>query len=372
MAAASRERIIIRTSLIGILANVALAAFKAVVALFSRSIAVLLDAVNNLSDALSSVITIIGTKLAEKPADKEHPFGHGRAEYLSALVIALIILYAGATAFFASVKKIVSPVSPEYTPASLCIIAVAVAVKISLGLFVRATGRRVNSGSLVASGQDALMDSVISASTIVAALVFIFFGISLEAWLGVVISLVIVKSGVETLRTTLSKILGERADAGISHDIKRTIAAADPEIRGAFDLILNNYGPDKLLGSAHIEIPDTWTADKIDAVTRRITAEVYERHNVIMAAIGIYSVNTKHDSAAQIREKVSAIVHEHKDILQMHGFFVDEAAHLMRFDLIVSFDSPNMRTMFDHVVADVREAFPGYDVQVQFDFDVSD
>lgn len=368
----NREKIIVRTSILGILANVVLAGFKAIIGIFSHSIAILLDSVNNLTDALSSVITIVGTKLAGKPADRQHPFGHGRAEYLSALVISVIILYAGITSLVESVKKILEPQIPDYTSHTFIIVGAAVIVKISLGLFVKSTGKRVNSDSLVASGQDALMDSVISISTLVAATIFMFFGLSLEAYLGVLISFAILKSGMKTLRETLSKILGERIDAKMAHEIKRTIAGIDPEIRGAFDLVLNNYGPDKHLGSVHIEVPDSWTADKIDTVTRKITQEVYRKHNVAMTAVGIYSVNTKHDKAAEIRSQVSKIVHEHKDILQMHGFFIDEVEKKMRFDIIVSFDSPNMQAMYDHVVNDVREAFPDYDVQVQFDFDISD
>ncbi|MBO6219708.1 MAG: cation transporter [Treponema sp.] len=368
----NREKIIVRTSILGIVANIVLASFKALVGLLSNSIAIVLDAVNNLTDALSSVVTIIGTKLAGKPADKKHPFGHGRAEYLSALVIALIILYAGITSLVESVKKIINPSTPDYTSAALIIVSSAVIVKILLGLFVKRTGKKVNSDSLVASGQDALMDSIISASTLVAAAVFLIFGLSLEAYLGVIISFAIIKSGIDTLRETLSKILGERIDAQIAHAIKKTVASVDPEIRGSFDLVLNNYGPDKHIGSIHIEVPDAWTADKIDTVARKISAAVYQKHNVAMAAVGIYSVNTKQNSAAEIRSKVSKIVHEHKDILQMHGFFVDEVAKVMRFDIVVSFDSPNMQVMYDHVVSDVREAFPDYDVQVQFDFDISD
>jgi len=372
MSQENRESVIVRTSAIGIAANLALAAFKAVVGLLSHSIAIVLDAVNNLTDALSSVITIIGTKLALKPADKKHPMGHGRAEYLSALVIAVIILYAGLTALVESVKKILNPAEVEYTTLGVIIIAVAVVVKILLGLFVKTTGKRVNSDSLVASGQDALMDSIISASTVLAALVFIFFGLSLEAYLGLIISFLIIKTGIDTLKETISKIIGERIDSSLSKQIKKTIASVDPDIHGAFDLILNNYGPDRHIGSAHIEVPDTWTADKIDTITRKISATVYEKHGVAMSAIGIYSLNTKQDNASAIRTKVSKIVHEHKDILQMHGFYVDEEAKIMRFDLIVSFDSPNMQTMFKHVVDDVKEAFPDYDVQVQFDVDFSD
>lgn len=370
--AQNREKTIVRTSIIGIVANIALASFKAIVGLASHSIAIVLDAVNNTTDALSSVVTIIGTKLAGKPADKKHPFGHGRAEYLTALVIAVIILYAGVTALVESVKKIVHPVRPDYVPASILIVSVAVVTKIALGLFVKATGKRVNSDSLVASGKDALMDSIISASTLVAAAVFLLWGVSLEAYLGVLISFAIIKAGVETLRETLSKILGERIDASLAHAVKKTVSSCDPEIRGAFDLVLNNYGPDKHLGSVHIEVPDTWTADKIDTVTRKITRVVFEKHNITMAAVGVYSCNTKDNSAAKIRTQVSKIVHEHKDILQMHGFFVDEEEKLMRFDVVVSFNSPDMNAIHRHVTEDVQEAFPDYDIQIQMDYDISD
>ena len=368
----NREKIIVRTSIIGIAANCFLAAFKAFVGIISNSIAIVLDSVNNLSDALSSVITIVGTKLAGKPADKKHPFGHGRAEYLTALVIAVIILYAGLTACIESVKKIINPVTPEYSSVSIIIISVAVIVKIFLGLFVKRSGKKVNSDSLIASGQDALMDSIISASTILAAVIFLIWHISLEAYLGLLISFAIIKAGIETLRETISKILGERIDSHLSKEIKRTIVSCDKEILGAYDLVLNNYGPDMHVGSAYIEVPDTWSADKIDSMSRKIANEVYMKHGVAMSAIGIYSVNTKENSAAQIRERVSKIVMEHKEILQMHGFFVDEKAKQMRFDIIVSFDSLSMKEMFNHVVQDVRDAFPDYNVQVQFDVDISD
>ena len=208
-----RDRKIIRTSIIGILANIFLVAFKAFIGLTSNSIAIVMDAVNNLSDAASSVITIIGTKLARKEADRKHPFGYGRIEYLSAMVISVLVLYAGITAFIESVKKIITPETPDYTPVALIIVAAGVIVKIALGLYVKSVGKKVNSDSLINSGQDATLDSIISASTLVAAAVYIIFHISLEAWLGAVIAVVIIKSGIEMLRDTLSKILGERADA---------------------------------------------------------------------------------------------------------------------------------------------------------------
>ena len=252
----SREKTIVRTSVTGIAANVFLAAFKAVIGLTSHSIAIVLDAVNNISDAGSSLITIVGTKLAGREPDKKHPFGYGRIEYLSAMIISVIVLYAGITSLVESVKRIVRPETPDYSAVSLVIVAVAVVVKIVLGRYVKGVGVRVNSDSLINSGEDATLDSVISASTLVAAGVFLIFKISLEAWLGAIIAIVIIKSGIEMLRETLSQILGERADAELARSIKATVTGY-PEISGAYDLVLHNYGPDAYNGSVHIEVPDT-------------------------------------------------------------------------------------------------------------------
>ena len=221
--AASREKTIVRTSVIGIIANVFLAAFKAVIGLMSSSIAIIMDAVNNISDAGSSLITIIGTKLAGREPDKKHPFGYGRVEYLSAMVISVIVLYAGVTSLVESVKKIINPDVPDYSTVSLIIVGAAVVVKIVLGRYVKSVGKKVNSASLVNSGEDATLDSVISASTLVAAAIFLVFDISLEAWLGAIISLVIIKSGFEMIKETVSQILGERNDADLAKSIKETV-----------------------------------------------------------------------------------------------------------------------------------------------------
>ena len=368
----NREQTIVRTSAIGIAVNILLSAFKAAIGSLSHSIAIVLDSVNNLSDALSSVITICGTKLANKPADKKHPYGHGRIEYITALIIGAIILYAGITSLTESIKKIINPSLPDYSPASLIIVFAAVFVKIFLGLYVRATGKKVHSDSLIASGQDALMDSLISVSTLIAAGIFIIWHISLEAWLGLLISAAIIKAGIETIKETVSKILGERIDSELAKSVKATIRSVDKEIFGAYDLILNNYGPDKHLGSVHIEIPDTWTPDKIDSISRKISAEVFSKHHVLISAIGIYSVNTKRDSAYQLREAVRALVMDFKGVIQMHGFYVDQVEKLMRFDLVVSFNAIDKGELFTVIKNKIKEAYPDYEVQIQFDFDFSD
>ncbi len=367
-----RNSKIIRTSIIGILTNCFLAGFKAVIGVISGSIAIVLDAVNNLSDALSSVITIIGTRLAGKAPDKKHPFGYGRIEYLSAAIISVIVLYAGVTSFVESVKKIFNPETPNYGVASLVIVAVAVLVKIILGTYVKKVGVEVNSDSLVASGEDAKLDSVISASTLLAAIIFIFSGVSLEAYLGVIISIVIIKAGCDMLRDTLSQILGERMSAELTQDIKKTVVDAFPEVYGAYDLILHNYGPDKYVGSMHIEVPDDITIKKLDQIEREISSLVYEKHNVAIEAVGVYSKNSDATLAGRLRSEIAGIVKKHENVKQIHGFYLDELKNKIVFDMVVSFDESDRTALREKVIAELKEVYPEYDFSIALDRDYSD
>ena len=367
----TREKIIIKTSLIGIIANVFLAAFKAVVGLMSNSIAIVLDAVNNISDAGSSLITIVGTKLAGKEPDKKHPFGYGRIEYLSAMIISVIVLYAGITSFVESVKQIIHPETPDYNAVSLIIVAVAVVVKILLGRYVKGVGEKVHSDSLINSGEDATLDAVISASTLVAAGIFLIFHVSLEAWLGAIISLVIIKSGVEMLRDTVSQILGERNETELARSIYATVMSF-PNVQGAYDLVLNNYGPDTWNGSIHIEVPDTYSASQLDQLIREITMKVLSDHHVLLTAIGVYSVNTQDEEVIRTREQVRKIVFAHEHVLQMHGFYLLKEQKAMRFDIVISFDAKDRREVYANVIADVRKAFPDYELQVAMDTDFTE
>lgn len=365
---AGRSKKIVRASLIGIGANLFLAGFKAAVGLLVNSIAVVLDAVNNLSDAASSVITIIGAHLAGKEPDRKHPFGHGRVEYLSAMIIAVIVLYAGITSLVESVKKILSPETPDYSVASLIIIGAAVLVKIVLGRYVKRVGSQVRSDALINSGQDAMLDAVISASTLAAAAVFLIWGVSLEAYLAAVISAIIIKSGVDMLRGTLSKLLGERIDLELARGIKQTVLSF-PGVSGVYDLVLNDYGPDAYSGSLHIEVPDTFSADELDELLREITLTVYRKHQVILTAVGVYSVNTRDPKVVAMREKIHSAVFSHAYVLQMHGFHVNGEKKLIRFDLIVSFDAPDRHRVYGDVVAHVQRLYPDYQIQATMDTD---
>jgi len=370
VSAENREKIIIRTSIIGILTNVMLAAFKAVIGIISNSIAVTLDAVNNLSDALSSIITIIGTKLAGKLPDRKHPLGYGRIEYLSAMIVSGIVLYAGITSAVESVKKIIHPEKPDYSIISLVIIAVAVLVKIILGRYVKAKGRKVNSGSLTASGSDAMFDAILSGSVLVCAIIYMLSDLSLEAYVGVIIAGFIIKAGVEMMIETLNEILGSRADKKKTDRIKELLAE-DPDVRGAYDLIMYNYGPDKDFASVHLELPDTMTAREIDKLTRKLEKKVYEETGVVLAGVGLYSYNTGNDEAADIRKDVHERVMAHDWALQFHGFYVDVETKEMTFDVVMSFDI-NPKDGIRIIYEEIKGAYPEYDIQIAPDVDVSD
>ena len=366
----NREKIIVRTSIVGIIVNIFLSGFKAFVGLVSNSIAITLDAVNNLSDALSSVVTIIGAKLAGKSPNKKHPLGYGRIEYLSSRIVAAIVLYAGLTSLVESIKKVIHPETADYSVLSLVIMSVAIVAKIVLGLYVKRTGKKVDSGALTASGVDALFDAILSGSVLLSAIVFLVFGLSLEAYVGIVISGFIIKSGIEMLTETLDDIIGKRTDADLSRQIKQLIVE-ETEVRGAYDLIINNYGPNKNYASVHIELPDTMTVEEVDRLSRKLEIKVYKETGIVLTGVGVYSFNTRDDEAARIRNEVQKLVLSHDWALQLHGFYLDPKSKILRFDVVLSFDIKPSEAL-QILCKEVQDAFPDYTLQITPDVDLSE
>lgn len=363
----NREKAIVKTSIIGVVINVFLAAFKAVIGFTSHSIAVTLDAVNNLSDALSSIITIIGTKLGAKKPNKKHPLGYGRIEYLSSMIVAAIVLYAGITSLVESVKKIIIPEEADYSIISLIIIVVAIFVKLALGRYVKNQGKKHNSGALVASGSEALFDAILSSSVLASAIIYLAWNISLEAYIGVIISVFIIKAGIEMMIETLNDILGKRNTKEEVEEIK-SIICEEPEVRAAYDLIMYNYGPNKNYASVHIELPDIMTVDEVDRLTRRIQTNVYIKSGVILTGIGVYSYNTSSAAASLIRNDVQKIVMSHEWALQMHGFYADTDKKAIQFDVVLSFDVEPAEAM-GILTKEVQKKYPNYLLQIVPDID---
>ena len=366
-----REKTVIKTSIISILANLVLVGFKATVGLLSNSIAIITDAVNNLSDALSSIITIIGTKLAGKAPDKKHPYGYGRIEYITSLIVSAIVLYAGITAFIESVKKIITPEEVDYNITTLIVLIAGIIVKFILGLYVKKKGRAIKSDSLVASGADAFNDAILSISVLASAIIYMIFNVNIEAYVGALVSLFIVKAGIELIKESIDNVLGTRIESSLAKSIKKEILKEE-EVKGVFDLVLNDYGPDKYLGSVHIEVDDTLTVADIDKISRHITKQISQKFGVILHTIGVYSINTKDKDTVKAKKKVEEIVFSHKEILQMHGFYLDAEDKILSFDIIIDFKAEDREKIYQDIYDAVQKEFEDYKITITLDVDMSD
>lgn len=364
-----RNKVIIKTSIIGIITNIVLVIFKLSIGLIVNSIAIILDGVNNLSDVLSSTVTIIGAKLAKKAPDKEHPYGHGRIEYFSSVVIAVIILLAGVMALNESIEKIINPLKADYSLLSMMIIVVAIFTKYFLGSYVKKMGYKVNSGSLIASGIDAHMDVILSLSTLIAAIINYGWHIGLEGYIGIIISLFILKNSFSILKDSVNSILGVRVDSSLAKQVKNRIMEFD-YVLGVSDLNIHNYGPSNLVASVHIQVRSDMTADEIHIKTRQITYYIYKEFGINMI-VGIYAAN-KDGEYDNIKNDLINISKQYKHALQIHGFYVDKKTSTIYFDLIISFEAENKKEIKHSIIDKIKELYPEYTYNVMIDMDITD
>ena len=366
----SRTKQIIITSNIGIVLNLLLAIAKAIVGIMSNSIAVVSDAINNLTDAFSSIVTLVTTYLSSKPADKDHPYGHGRAEYVGSIIISVVILYIGFSTMIEAIKKIINPEVANYDSKTFLIIILSFLLKIIISVYFISVGKKVKSTNLIASGEDARFDSIISLSTFICAIIFIFTKINLEAPLALIISFVIIKAGISLIRSTMSIIEGERIDAGLSKAIKESINEFD-KVKGVFDLTLNNYGTDRLLGSVHVEVDHAMTADEIDDLSREIQDKIKKEFSIILTAVGIYAIDLDDKNINDMHHELLSIISQYDDVLQIHGFSVNKKDKHIHFDMVVKFGSDGDKIRKE-VIQKMNDIYKEYEINIAIDTDVSD
>ena len=373
MTETKRERTIIRTSIVGIIGNILLVGFKATIGFIAGSVAIVMDALNNFTDALSSIITIVGTKLSNKKPDRKHPFGHGRIEYITSTLIAALILFAGGLAIYESVMSIIDYFTkgtmPDYSIVALIIIGVAVLVKIGIGIFYRIQGKKVDSDALLASSTDALWDAVLSTATLVGAIFAYTLKWYVEGYLGIIIGLFIIKSGIGILRESISSIIGERYNAEETKQIIDDINSI-PGVKGAYDLILNSYGHKRNIGSVHIGVDGKLTAHEIQTIERQISFMMYQKHNTIMT-VGIYADNVDSEESKAIRSYLASLLKNQPTILQLHGFFVDVEEKICNFDLVISFDDKEPEQTIQSIKEKMEKEFPDFYFVVTLDRDYS-
>lgn len=365
----NRQKQIMHVSAVGIAGNVVLVVFKMIVGVITGSVAIVADAVNNLADAMSSVVTMIGTKLASKRPDRKHPYGYGQIEYLTSVVIAVLILYTGVSTFMDALDRILHPQDTMYDTAAIIVIAAGIAVKILLGRYFKASGKKTQSEALIASGEDASLDAVVSSSILVGAAIRLIFGVSIDGWLGAGIAVIIIKSGIDVLRTSLSQIIGERVPDDLAKSIK-SIISKEPDVLGVYDLILNRYGPERVIGSVHIQVADEMTALQIDALSRRISGTIYEDCGIILT-VGIYAANLADPQAQKMFRTLHEFAAKESDILQVHGFYVDSSTKTVTFDLVIDFACEDPEGLRRKIVDEMKKAYPEYTFSAVLDSDFS-
>jgi len=367
----NRTNEIVKVSIIGIATNAVLAAIKIAIGTISGSIAIRTDGINNLGDSLISVLTMVGARLSEKEPDRRHPFGYGRIESVVSLIIGLVILYAGFGAFRESILRITNPVEVDYSAPAITAICIALVFKVALGIYTKRRGKELESTGLLASGEDSLHDSLMSTATIISALIYIFAGVNIEEYIGILISLFIIKTGIDTVRETVSNLLGERISVGLVDKVKDSIMSF-PEVLGVYDIALHSYGKERMIGSAHIEIPEELKVAWIDNLQRAITHKVFEDTGVEMMGVSVYAVNSKRSASEEIREKIAEIVSEFSEVISMHGFYIDITDRAIRFDVVTDFGIKSRAELARRISERVGKEYPDYEIEVHVDYALTD
>ena len=368
MDANERRKRIVAVSIIGIVTNLLLGGLKAVLGILSGSIALVSDALNNITDSSSSLITIIGTKLAGKAPDKQHPFGHGRTEYLTSLLIGGIVFITGFQSLISSAKAIFNKEEMSTSIVTAIMIIATIVAKIILGTFTENSGKKYNSGALIASGADAKNDAIISVVTLISTLIYMFVKISIDGIAGIIISIFILKTAYEVLSDTIKKILGERVDGEIVRGIKE-IARNTEGVINCFDLILNDYGPDFYTGSINVEIEDDRSIGEMYPILHEAQTKIYNKYNVFLV-FGFYSVDVDDDRYVKIKSLLKNYKERERHIINYHGIVIDDKDKTIYCDITRDFDIKS-ETVMENVNRILKEEFPQYNIHVNIDTEFS-
>ena len=333
-----RTRYGMLSGVVGIICNLILFLSKMLIGLLTNSISVMADAFNNLSDAASSIIGFVGAKMAGKPADEDHPFGHGRIEYISAFIVAFLVIQVGFSLFKTSVGKIIHPEEMVFQPVSVVILLLSVAVKLWMGLFNKKLGKQINSSVMLATSADSLGDVLATSATIVSILVYGILGWNIDGIVGLCVSAVVLLAGVNIAKDTLEPLIGAPIDHQLYTEISNYVESFDG-IVGTHDLIIHNYGPSRSMASIHAEVPNDVDIQISHEIVDRIEQEAYKRFHISLV-IDMDPVETKNEQYLKLRQMLNEVLDEVDSRLQFHDFRMvngKERINLI-FDLVVPRD----------------------------------
>ena len=360
------EKVSVRTaygvlaSIVGIFCNVFLFAVKFVVGFILNSVSVTADAFNNLSDAGSSIISFVGVKMAEKPADRDHPFGHGRIEYIAALVVSFLVLEVGFTFLKDSIGKIRTPEALNFQTVSVAILIVSIAVKLWLGLFNRKLGERINSKVMMAVFTDSMGDVITTGATILSLIFFRLTGINIDGIVGVGVALVVMWAGVGIARDTLEPLIGEAIDPEVYKEIKSFVESYDG-IEGTHDLLVHNYGPGRSMASIHAEVPNDVDIEQSHEIIDRIEREAAKKLGIFLV-IHMDPVEMKDQRVLQVRDRAVQILKELDPACSIHDFRMVHGENQINliFDMVIPIEyDEEMRKELPQKLADrLKESDP--------------
>lgn len=371
------EKVSVRTaygvlaSIVGIFCNVFLFAVKFTVGLVLGSVSVTADAFNNLSDAGSSVIGFVGVKMAEKPADADHPFGHGRMEYIAALVVSFLVIEVGFTFLKDSVGRIRNLEEMSFSAVSVCILLLSIAVKLWLGLFNRKLGERIDSKVMKAVFTDAMGDVVTTGATIFSLVFFGATGINIDGFVGAGVALVVMWAGIGIARDTLEPLIGEAIDPEEYEKIKSFVESYDG-IEGTHDLIVHNYGPGRSMASIHAEVPNNVDIERSHEIIDRIERDAGKNLGIFLV-IHMDPIETRDESVLEIRQRTAEILDELDPACSLHDFRVvpGEGQVNLIFDMVIpiEYDEKMRKELPQRLAERVKEIDPRYQCLITVDYD---
>jgi cation diffusion facilitator family transporter len=360
----SREGVVSATSVLSVIVNLFVALLKVIVGLLASSIAIISEGVNNATDALSSILTLVGTRLAQKSPDAKHPFGYGRIEYLTNMVIASFILVGGFEMLISSIRLIFEPETLSISYVSLFVVAASAIIKYVLGVYTINTGRRVGSGSLEAVGVDCRNDSFVSLVTIVSSLIYLLTSFSVDAFAGVFTSCLIIKAGVEILKDTIAELLGQPADEELVRRLYKEIRSTEG-IVNAVDMVLHNYGPDAYTGSCNVEVDHKMSVAEIYEILRPLQIRLFNELHVAMV-FGIYAVDTDSKRSHTLRSQIASYVQKHEHIKSYHAIYSDEKSNRIYCDLVVDYEADRAQ-VYQDFTSYLNELYPDKEIQINID-----
>lgn len=364
-----RTRYGMLASVVGIFCNVLLFSVKLAIGLILSSLAVTADAFNNLSDAASSIISFVGVKMAGKPADAEHPFGHGRIEYIAALIVSFLVIEVGFTFFKSSISKIMHPEEITFDPVPFIILILSILVKLWMAFFNNKLGKRIDSKVMLATAADSLGDVITTSATVISIVICHFTSINVDAIAGLIVSGIVIWSGVSIAKDTLEPLIGQRVPSELYQKITDMVESYEG-IVGAHDLIVHNYGPNRSMATIHAEVPNDVSIEASHEIIDRIERDAKKELNILLV-IHMDPVEMRDEEVLELRDKTSHIVHALDPELHFHDFRVlkeNEQKNLI-FDLVVpdSYTEKDANRVMHQLIALLHEMEKNVDCIITLD-----